>query len=78
MPIPSDCRFTMTTTAADDLIDVPPGLKGVAVADTTIGDVQGSVRSLNRFKILGVYRGEGGTPSGPLSVVIVREAEDVR
>jgi citrate synthase len=31
----------MTTTAADDLIDVPPGLKGVAVADTTIGDVQG-------------------------------------
>jgi citrate synthase len=31
----------MTTTTSDALIDVPPGLKGVAVAETTIGDVQG-------------------------------------
>jgi citrate synthase len=38
--------MTTTSTAGpgaldDVLIDVPPGLKGVAVADTSIGDVQG-------------------------------------
>jgi citrate synthase len=32
----------MTLTTTDTLIDVPPGLKGVAVADTEIGDVQGA------------------------------------
>jgi citrate synthase len=32
----------MTLATTDTLIDVPPGLKGVAVTETEIGDVQGS------------------------------------
>ncbi len=32
---------THSPSTGDELIDVPPGLKGVAVAETTIGDVQG-------------------------------------
>ncbi|MST35188.1 citrate synthase/methylcitrate synthase, partial [Acidimicrobiaceae bacterium USS-CC1] len=31
-----------TASPADSLIDVPPGLKGVAVTATGIGDVRGS------------------------------------
>ncbi|MHB1929963.1 MAG: citrate/2-methylcitrate synthase, partial [Acidimicrobiales bacterium] len=29
------------TTTTDELIDVPPGLKGVAVTETALGDVRG-------------------------------------
>ncbi len=32
---------SMTTTSADPLLDVPAGLKGVAVTDTEVGDVRG-------------------------------------
>jgi citrate synthase len=38
-PTPGGTAAGLTTT--DDLIDVPAGLKGVAAAETTIGDVQG-------------------------------------